>query len=157
MDGIRYQPFFQAAAYQTQMRLEQWWYLLETKQLIPQFQPPSEAANFDATYDLEELLLDEDPLTYRSTRKRAQRLQREKDQAIKEENERLKAEHDAALAAAITAEAAMEAMNKQLEESMRKIQAANEPTPVLRKKKSGSMFFGSDNLDRLGAGQPPVQ
>ncbi|KAI8602704.1 kinase C-like protein [Dissophora ornata] len=102
MNGIRRQPFFEAAAHQSQMSPKQWWYMLESKQLKPKFQPPSEAANFDVTYDLEEMLLDEDPLTYRSTRKRAQRLQRERDRVAREENARLKAEHNAALAATFT-------------------------------------------------------
>ncbi|KAG0201022.1 hypothetical protein BGX28_006072 [Mortierella sp. GBA30] len=165
MDSIRYHPFFQTAARQAQMRPEQWWYLLETKQLEPIFQPPSEAANFDATYDLEELLLDEDPLTYRSTRKRALRLQKEKDRAIKDEIARQQAEHEAALAVAVAAEAAMEAMNKKLEESMRKIQvqastaAPTSPTidPVLPKKKSRLQLFGGDSNDSSGDARPAVQ
>ncbi|GJJ76768.1 serine/threonine kinase 32 [Entomortierella parvispora] len=105
MDGVRQHPFFQAGAYQTNP--ENWWYMLETKQLTPKFRPSSDTANFDATYDLEELLLDDEPLTYRSTRKRAQRLQKEKDKAVKEENARLKAEHEAATAAAGYALSAM--------------------------------------------------
>ncbi|KAF8934528.1 hypothetical protein BGZ58_005650 [Dissophora ornata] len=104
MDGIRQHPFFQAGTYQTNQ--DNWWYMLENKQLTPKFQPSSEH-NFDATYDLEELLLDDEPLTYRSTRKRAQRMQKEKDKAIKEENARLKAENEAAMAAA---EVAMQVM-----------------------------------------------
>ncbi|KAF9352031.1 hypothetical protein BGX26_010073, partial [Mortierella sp. AD094] len=106
MDGIRQHPFFQAAAYETSP--ENWWRMLESKQMTPRFQPSSEQNNFDATYDLEELLLDDEPLTYRSTRKRAQRIQKEKNKALKEENARLKAEHEAAVAAA---ELAMQAMN----------------------------------------------
>ncbi|KAF9275268.1 hypothetical protein BGZ68_010915 [Mortierella alpina] len=163
MDGIRYHALFQSAASQSQMRLEQWWFFLETKQLTPIFQPPSEAANFDATYDLEELLLTEDPLTYRSTRKRAQRLQREKDQVIKEELARQQAEREEALAIAAAAEAAMEAMNKKLEESMRKIQspagasASNSTAPILPKKKSRLQFFGSDTNGSSGDGRPAVQ
>ncbi|KAI7818062.1 kinase-like domain-containing protein [Gamsiella multidivaricata] len=168
MDGIRYQPFFKTAAHETQISPEQWWYLLETKQLIPKFQPPSEAANFDATYDLEELLLDEDPLTYRSTRKRAERLQKERDQAIKEENARLKAEHEAAVMAALAAEAAMEEMNKKLEESMRKIRISSSSTrsaapaqqdsaTAVSKRKSRLQLFGGDNNDSGGDGQPMVQ
>ncbi|KAF9965025.1 hypothetical protein BGZ70_005546 [Mortierella alpina] len=163
LDGIRYHGLFQTAAIQSQMRLEQWWYFLETKQLTPIFQPPSEAANFDATYDLEELLLSEDPLTYRSTRKRAQRLQREKDQVIKEELARQQAERDEALAIAAAAEAAMEAMNKKLEESMRKIQspagasASSSTTVILPKKKSRLQFFGGDSNDSSGDGRPAVQ
>ncbi|KAI1320844.1 hypothetical protein EDD11_009801 [Mortierella claussenii] len=163
-NGIRRQPYFLKAAQHAQMSLEEWWFMLETKQLTPEFQPPAEAANFDATYDLEELLLDEDPLTYRSTRKRAQRLQREKEQAQREENARLKAEHDAAMRAALDAEAAMEAMNKKLEEGMRKARnscssysgafaATTSPPPSLKgsagptvhKKKSRLQLFGGDN------------
>ncbi|KAF9923403.1 hypothetical protein FBU30_006537 [Linnemannia zychae] len=105
MDGIRQHPFFLAGAYQTNP--DNWWYMLETKQLTPKFQPSSENINFDATYDLEELLLDDEPLTYRSTRKRAQRLQKEKDKALKEENARIKAEQQQEAAAA----AAEQAMN----------------------------------------------
>ncbi|KAF9945913.1 hypothetical protein BGZ70_003493, partial [Mortierella alpina] len=105
MDTIRQHPFFQAGAYQT--NVDNWWYMLETKQLTPKFQPSSEHNNFDATYDLEELLLDDEPLTYRSTRKRAQRMLKEKDKAIKEENARLKAEHEAAAAATELAMSAM--------------------------------------------------
>ncbi|KAF9957250.1 hypothetical protein BGZ72_002031 [Mortierella alpina] len=105
MDGIRQHPFFQAGAYQTNP--DNWWYMLETKQLTPKFQPSTEHNNFDATYDLEELLLDDEPLTYRSTRKRAQRMLKEKDKAIKEENARLKAEHEAAAAAAELSMSAM--------------------------------------------------
>ncbi|KAF9578392.1 hypothetical protein BGW38_005832 [Lunasporangiospora selenospora] len=98
MENIRQHPFFQAGTYQSNP--ENWWYMLETKQLTPKFQPSSDHVNFDATYDLEELLLDDEPLTYRSTRKRAQRMQKEKDKAMKEEYARLKAEHEAAVAAA---------------------------------------------------------
>ncbi|KAG0052156.1 hypothetical protein BGZ83_002929 [Gryganskiella cystojenkinii] len=105
MDGIRQHPFFQAGAYQTNP--ENWWYMLETKQLTPKFRPSSDQANFDATYDLEELLLDDEPLTYRSTRKRAQRLQKEKEKAAKDEHARLKAEQEATTAAAEYAMAAM--------------------------------------------------
>ncbi|KAG0379233.1 hypothetical protein BGX24_001216 [Mortierella sp. AD032] len=106
MEGIRQHPFFQAGTYQTNP--DNWWYMLETKQLTPKFQPSSENVNFDATYDLEELLLDDEPLTYRSTRKRAQRMQKEKDKAIKEENARIKAEQQQEAAAA--AELAMSSL-----------------------------------------------
>ncbi|KAG0309598.1 hypothetical protein BGZ98_000484, partial [Dissophora globulifera] len=105
MEGIRHHPFFQAGAYQTTP--DKWWSMLETKQLTPKFQPSTETNNFDATYDLEELLLDDEPLTYRSTRKRALRMQKEKDKALKEESARLKFENEAALAAA---DLAMQAM-----------------------------------------------
>ncbi|KAI7823536.1 kinase-like domain-containing protein [Gamsiella multidivaricata] len=111
MEGIRRHPFFQAGAYQG--NLDNWWYMLETKQLTPKFQPSTEQNNFDATFDLEELLLDDEPLTYRSTRKRAQRMIKEKDKALKEENARLKAEQEAALAAT---ELAMQAMAVSAEE-----------------------------------------
>ncbi|KAF9979135.1 hypothetical protein BGZ73_005303 [Actinomortierella ambigua] len=97
MNGIKYHPFFVAGAYRD--NVENWWQLLETKQLRPLFKPSSEHNNFDATYDLEELLLDDEPLTYRSTRKRALRMQKEKDRLMKEENARLKAEQEAAEAA----------------------------------------------------------
>ncbi|KAG0285505.1 hypothetical protein BGZ97_007773 [Linnemannia gamsii] len=108
MEGIRQHPFFQAGAYQTNP--DNWWYMLETKQLTPKFQPSSENVNFDATYDLEELLLDDEPLTYRSTRKRAQRMQKEKDKAIKEENARIKAEQQQEAAAAAAAELTMSSL-----------------------------------------------
>ncbi|KAG0081430.1 hypothetical protein BGZ90_008416, partial [Linnemannia elongata] len=109
MESIRQHPFFQAGTYQTNP--ENWWYMLETKQLTPKFQPSSENVNFDATYDLEELLLDDEPLTYRSTRKRAQRMQKEKDRAIKEENARIKAEQQQEAAeAAAAAKLAMNAL-----------------------------------------------
>ncbi|KAG0327155.1 hypothetical protein BGZ99_008245 [Dissophora globulifera] len=169
MNGIRSQPYFAVAALQLQMPTDQWWYMLETKQLSPKFQPPSEAANFDATYDLEEMLLDEDPLTYHSTRKRAQRMQRQRDQALKEESERLKAEQDAAMAAAANAQAAMEAMNRQLEESIRRKQAStarsissrpvslDSAASVISKKKSRLQFFGGGNNDSSGDGQPAIQ
>ncbi len=39
---------------------------LEQKQITPVFRPSSEKTNFDATYDLEELLLEEAPLEARS-------------------------------------------------------------------------------------------
>ncbi|KAG0241068.1 hypothetical protein BGW41_006405 [Actinomortierella wolfii] len=107
MNGIKYHPFFIAGAYRD--NIENWWQLLESKQLRPKFQPSSEHVNFDATYDLEELLLDDEPLTYRSTRKRALRMQKEKDRLQKEENARIKAEQEAAAAAA--AEAAFAAMS----------------------------------------------
>ncbi|KAF9311904.1 hypothetical protein BGZ91_006691 [Linnemannia elongata] len=40
MESIRQHPFFQAGTYQTNP--ENWWYMLETKQLTPKFQPSSE-------------------------------------------------------------------------------------------------------------------
>ncbi|KAF9343344.1 hypothetical protein BGX26_005880 [Mortierella sp. AD094] len=153
MDEIRLQPFFKVAANQAGMSPEQWWHMLETKQLTPKFQPPSEAANFDATYDLEELLLDEDPLTYRSTRERAQRLRKEKNEAIKQENARRKAEHDAAVAAALEAQAAMEAMNRELEESIRKINSPRlSSSSIISKKKSVLQLFGGDSNSKNSIG-----
>ena len=44
---------------------------LERKEIAPIFVPPSEKANFDATYDLEELLLEETPLEARARSKRS--------------------------------------------------------------------------------------
>ncbi|KAF9926545.1 hypothetical protein FBU30_003872 [Linnemannia zychae] len=166
MNGIRRQHFFQIEAYRSNMRPEQWWYLLETKQLTPAFQPPAEAANFDATYDLEEMLLEEDPLTYRSTRKRALRLHKEKMRAMREEEARQRVAQEAAEAAEAAAQAAMEAMNKQLEESIRKIRGMSmppEPRPAppsssVSKKKS-KPFFGStsNTADSPSTAQPTVQ
>ena len=43
---------------------------LEAKKLDPIFVPSSEKTNFDATYDLEELLLEEAPLEARARRQR---------------------------------------------------------------------------------------
>ncbi|KAG0001213.1 hypothetical protein BGZ65_003694 [Modicella reniformis] len=171
INGIRRQPFFWAAALDSQMSLDQWWHLLETKQLTPKFQPPAEAANFDATYDLEELLLEDDPLTYQSTRRRVRRLQREKERTMKEQQDKLKAEHESALATALVAAAAMEEMNRELEEAMRKTQmvipgysrppsttSTQEPKSIISKKKSRLYLFGSgDSNDSSGDGQPIVQ
>ena len=44
--------------------------LLEQKMVEPVFVPSSEKTNFDATYDLEELLLEEAPLEARARRQR---------------------------------------------------------------------------------------
>jgi serine/threonine kinase 32 len=44
--------------------------LLEQKEIQPIFRPSSEKTNFDATYDLEELLLEEAPLEARARRQR---------------------------------------------------------------------------------------
>ncbi|KAF9409954.1 hypothetical protein BGZ94_001801 [Podila epigama] len=115
MKGIRQHPVFYDAALSCNISLESWWYKLETKQLIPPFKPSSEHNNFDTTYELEDLLLDDDPLTYHSTRKRAQRLRRERDRAIKEENARHKAENEAIL---LATKEAMEAMNLTIEEEL---------------------------------------
>lgn len=43
---------------------------LERKQIPPVFRPSSEKTNFDATYDLEELLLEEAPLEARARRQK---------------------------------------------------------------------------------------
>ena len=43
---------------------------LERKELEPVFVPSSEKTNFDATYDLEELLLEEAPLEARARRQK---------------------------------------------------------------------------------------
>lgn len=43
---------------------------LERKQIPPIFVPSSDKANFDATYDLEELLLEEAPLEARTRRQK---------------------------------------------------------------------------------------
>lgn len=43
---------------------------LERKQIEPVFVPSSEKTNFDATYDLEELLLEEAPLEARARRQK---------------------------------------------------------------------------------------
>lgn len=43
---------------------------LERKEILPIFVPSSEKANFDATYDLEELLLEEAPLEARARKQK---------------------------------------------------------------------------------------
>lgn len=43
---------------------------LEAKEILPIFVPSSEKTNFDATYDLEELLLEEAPLEARARRQK---------------------------------------------------------------------------------------
>lgn len=53
-------PFFQVIDFE----------LLEKKKIEPVFVPSSEKTNFDATYDLEELLLEEAPLEARARRQR---------------------------------------------------------------------------------------
>lgn len=53
-------PFFRAIDFD----------LLEKKELEPVFVPSSEKTNFDATYDLEELLLEEAPLEARARRQK---------------------------------------------------------------------------------------
>ena len=57
--------------------------LLEKKQLPPVFVPSSEKTNFDATYDLEELLLEEAPLEARARRQKP-RMQLKDDATEKE-------------------------------------------------------------------------
>ncbi|KAF9583717.1 hypothetical protein BGW38_008775 [Lunasporangiospora selenospora] len=163
MYGIRYHPFFEEAAYQHNMSVDQWWQLLETKRLTPEYRPPSENANFDATFDMEELLLDDDPLTYSSTRKRAQRIQREKDRAIKEESARQKAEDEEAHAVQVAAAKAMEEMNKNIEESLRRLSikaaakaaAGSSTSSSLNKKDSRSNLGG--NSDGYPPTQPTIQ
>jgi len=46
---------------------------LEEKRVKPVFVPPSEKPNFDATYDLEELLLEEAPLQARAKNQKPRR------------------------------------------------------------------------------------
>jgi serine/threonine kinase 32 len=53
-------PFFRAIDFEA----------LERKELEPVFVPSSEKTNFDATYDLEELLLEEAPLEARARRQK---------------------------------------------------------------------------------------
>ncbi|GJJ69730.1 serine/threonine kinase 32 [Entomortierella parvispora] len=143
MQGIQLHACFEFAALRARMNLQQWWHMLELKQLSPGFKPPADDANFDISFDLEELLMEDEPLTYRSTRQRAQRMLKEKDRAMKEENERRKTEENAAIAEAAAAQRAMEAMNQEIEESMKRIRASNASSvagrrsPALLKKKSG--------------------
>lgn len=56
---------------------------LEKKQIKPVFVPSSEKTNFDATYDLEELLLEEAPLEARARRQKP-RMQLKEDATDKE-------------------------------------------------------------------------
>jgi len=56
---------------------------LERKEYDPVFKPSGEKANFDATYDLEELLLEEAPLEARARRQRPR--ERLKDDATAQE------------------------------------------------------------------------
>ncbi|KAJ3334027.1 hypothetical protein HDU76_013102 [Blyttiomyces sp. JEL0837] len=46
------------------------WRMVENKQVKPGFVPEADKPNFDATYDLEELLLDENPLSYRPRKRK---------------------------------------------------------------------------------------
>lgn len=57
--------------------------LLELKRIEPIFVPSSEKTNFDATYDLEELLLEEAPLEARARRQKPR--ERLKDDATDKE------------------------------------------------------------------------
>ena len=57
--------------------------MLERKQIPPVFVPSSEKTNFDATYDLEELLLEEAPLEARARRQKP-RAQLKEDASEKE-------------------------------------------------------------------------
>jgi serine/threonine kinase 32 len=57
--------------------------LLELKRIEPIFVPSSEKTNFDATYDLEELLLEEAPLEARARRQKPR--ERLKDDATEKE------------------------------------------------------------------------
>ena len=56
---------------------------LERKQIAPVFVPSSEKTNFDATYDLEELLLEEAPLEARARRQKP-RAELKQDATVKE-------------------------------------------------------------------------
>ena len=66
-------PFFQSLDFEA----------LEKKQIRPVFVPSSEKTNFDATYDLEELLLEEAPLEARARRQKP-RVQLREDATDKE-------------------------------------------------------------------------
>lgn len=61
--------------------------MLELKQIEPVFVPSSDKTNFDATYDLEELLLEEAPLEARARRQKPRERLREDatDQEIRED------------------------------------------------------------------------
>lgn len=61
--------------------------LLEKKRIEPVFVPSSEKTNFDATYDLEELLLEEAPLEARARRQKPREKLKEdaSEKEIKEE------------------------------------------------------------------------
>jgi len=59
-DTFTQAPFFQSIDFVA----------LEQKQIPPIFVPSSEKTNFDATYDLEELLLEEAPLEARTRRQK---------------------------------------------------------------------------------------
>ncbi|KAI9759061.1 MAG: hypothetical protein M1835_000471 [Candelina submexicana] len=76
-DTFTQNPFFQPIDFD----------LLERKQIAPIFRPSSEKTNFDATYDLEELLLEEAPLEARARRQRPREALRDKatDKEIRED------------------------------------------------------------------------
>lgn len=62
--------------------------LLEQKRIEPVFVPSSDKTNFDATYDLEELLLEEAPLEARARRQKPRERLKEDatEKEIKEDN-----------------------------------------------------------------------
>ncbi|KAI9718749.1 MAG: hypothetical protein M1812_003923 [Candelaria pacifica] len=76
-DTFTQSPFFQPLDFD----------LLERKQIAPIFRPSSDKTNFDATYDLEELLLEEAPLEARARRQRPREALRDKatDKEIRED------------------------------------------------------------------------
>ncbi|KAJ3056241.1 hypothetical protein HK097_007601, partial [Rhizophlyctis rosea] len=55
------------------------WAAVERMELTPAFVPDPDKANFDATYDLEELLLDDNPLTYRPRKRKKPKAGKEKE------------------------------------------------------------------------------
>lgn len=59
-ESFIHEPFFQVIDFEA----------LERKELEPVFIPSAEKTNFDATYDLEELLLEEAPLEARARRQK---------------------------------------------------------------------------------------
>lgn len=72
-DSFIHQEFFKAIDFEA----------LERKEVEPVFIPSSEKTNFDATYDLEELLLEEAPLEARARRQKPR--ERLKDDATEKE------------------------------------------------------------------------
>ncbi|CAG8542742.1 2437_t:CDS:2 [Ambispora gerdemannii] len=56
------------------------WPTLESKEVQPIFRPSSDRINFDATYDLEELLLEEQPLEAKSRRRKIRKVGSEKEE-----------------------------------------------------------------------------
>ena len=69
-------PFFQPINF----------FALERKEVAPIFVPASDKTNFDATYDLEELLLEEAPLEARA-RKQKPRAELRNDASVRERHE----------------------------------------------------------------------